>query len=243
MRHGRWAATLAVLVGVLGASEARADSVGGNYRGFTSVQKGVKEIGLDNIFLLRYNSVPLTDAPDTTVSTMDLAYVGGLTPRYFVTDNIALALNLDLFYRSNSETVEIKDPNTGEVTEDSSSSSDLGFMGFVLVNYYMRLGNSMFFKPGIGGGGFVGSRNRPTVGGQPGQETKTSLTGGAGRLDLGFAFYTSSNFNIKAGLDFIARFGSEKPEEGVTLPSGEEPEAQSFSTVDAGFNVGFAYSF
>lgn len=222
--------------------EARADTVGSNYRGFTSVAKGVKEIGVDNLFLLRYNSAPLTDAPDTTVSTTDIAYVGGLTPRYFVTNNLALALNLNLFYRSSGMTTETEDPATGDVVEDTQSATDVGFLGFAMVNYYVRLGNSMFFKPGIGAGGFVGSRSRPTEG-QPSQETKTSLSGGAGRLDLGFAFYTSRNFNLKAGVDLVGRFGSEKPEEGVTLPSGEEPESQSFTTVDAGFNVGFAYSF
>lgn len=227
---------------VMTAGEARADTVGSNYRGFTAVAKGVKEVGLDNLFLLRYNSAPLTDAPNTTVSTTDISYVGGLTPRYFVTNNVALALNLNFFYRSNGQTTEIEDPATGDVTEETASSTDTGFLGFAMVNYYMRLGNSMFFKPGIGGGGFVGSRTRPSQD-QPGQETKTSLTGGAGRLDLGFAFYTSQSFNLKAGVDVIARFGSEKPEEGAVLASGEEPESQSFTTVDAGFNVGFAYSF
>jgi len=242
MQHRSLIVLVAVGVGLTMAAPASADTVGKNYSGFSAVGKGVKEIGLDNIFLLRYNSVPLADAPDTTVSTMDLAYAGGLTPRYFVTNNIALALNLDYFYRKNSETVEAPDPTTGDLAETTETSSDQGFLGFVMLNYYMRLGNSMFFKPGIGGGGFVGTRRRPTEG-QPGQETKTNLTGGAGRLDLGFAFYTSKSFNIKAGLDVIARVGSEKAEENVDLSSGEEPESQSFTTVDAGFNVGFAYSF
>lgn len=229
-------------ISMTAAAQASAETVGSNYRGFTSVAKGVKEIGADNIFLLRYNSVPLPDAPDTTVSNMDIAYVGGLTPRYFLTEHIALALNLNYFYRKNSTTIEQPDPATGDPVETTETASDQGVLGFAMLNYYMRLGNSMFFKPGIGGGGFVGTRRRPTEG-QVGQETKTSLTGGAGRLDLGFAFYTSQNFNIKAGLDVIARFGSEKPEADVTTTTGEEPESQSFTTVDAGFNVGFAYSF
>jgi len=241
MGSKHWIAVLTVTAGLFAVNEARAETVGGNYRGFTSVAKGVKEIGIDNLFLLRYNSVPLTDAPDTTVSTTDIAYVGGLTPRYFVTNNLALALNLNFFYRQNSVTTEAPDA-AGDPVSTTESASDSGFLGFAMVNYYMRLGNSMFFKPGIGGGGFVGTRSRPTIG-QVGQETKTSLSGGAGRLDLGFAFYTSRNFNIKAGVDVIARFGSEKPEEGATLPNGETPESQSFTTVDAGFNVGAAYSF
>jgi hypothetical protein len=231
-----------VAIGAMAAPESQADTVGSSYRGFTSVAKGVKEIGVDNLFLLRHESVPLTDAPDTTVSTMDIAYVGGLTPRYFVTDNVALALNLDFFYRKSSVSTETKDPAGGDPVEDTQTETDTGFLGFVMANYYLKLGNSMFFKPGIGGGGFVGTRSRPTAG-QPGQETKTSLSGGAGRLDLGFAFYTSQSFNLKAGVDVIARFGKEKPEEDATLPSGEEPESQSFTTIDAGFNVGFAYSF
>lgn len=242
MQSKLWAPSLLVVAAVLGTSPVQADTVGQNYRGLTSVGKGVKEIGADNLFLLRYNSAPLTDAPDTTVSTTDIAYVGGLTPRYFLTDNLALALNLNYFYRKNSVTTKIEDPAGGDPTEDTATASDSGFLGFAMLNYYMRLGNSMFFKPGIGGGGFVGTRRRPTEG-VANQETKTSLTGGAGRLDLGFAFYTSQHFNIKAGVDVIARFGSEKPEADATTVTNEEAESQSFTTVDAGFNVGFAYSF
>jgi len=173
---------------------------------------------------------------------MNIAYVGGLTPRYFVVNNVSLSLNLDFFYRKDSSKAETKDPATGATTDAEETATDSGFIGFGMVHYYMRLGNSMFFKPGIGGGGFVGTRRRPTPG-TPGQETKTSLSGGAGRLDIGFAFYTSEHFNLKAGVDVIMRFGSEKPEEGATTATGAEPESQSFTSADAGFNVGFAYSF
>ena len=221
---------------------AGADTVGKNQRGFTAVGKGVKEIGFDNLFLVRYHSAPLTEAPDTTVSNTNIAYVGGLTPRYFVTNNLALALNLDYFYRSDTTKSESEDATTGDPVTTEETATDQGFIGFLMANYYMRLGSGMFFKPGIGGGGFVGSRRRPTPG-QVGQETKTSLTGGAGRLDLGFAFYASENINLKAGIDAIMRFGTEKPEDDATATGGQEAESQSFTTVDAGFNIGIAYSF
>jgi hypothetical protein len=41
--------------------QAHADTVGQNYGGFAGVRKGVAEVGLDNLFLLRYNSVPSVD--------------------------------------------------------------------------------------------------------------------------------------------------------------------------------------
>lgn len=223
--------------GTLTTVPAMAETVGGNYRGFSAVHKGVKEIGVDSLFLLRVNSTPLPAPPDTTATETNVVFVGGLTPRYFVANNLSLALNLDYFYRQDETKVETK-LSDGSTDSQADTFSDSGFLGVAMVHYYVRLGNSMFFKPGIGGGGFVGTRSRP-VEGQPGQTSNTSLSGAAGRADLGFAFYTSQNFNLKAGLDAIVRIGSEKPEEDAN----GQAESQSFTTIDAGFNVGFAYSF
>jgi len=224
-------------LGVSTTAPAAAETVGSNYSGFSGVRKGVKEIGIDSLFLLRFNSTPLPAPPDTTASEMNIVFVGGLTPRYFVANNLSLALNLDYFYRQDETKVETKLAD-GSTDSQTDTFSDSGFLGVAMVHYYVRLGNSMFFKPGIGGGGFVGTRSRP-VEGQPGQTSNTNLSGVAGRADLGFAFYTSENFNLKAGLDAIVRLGSEKPEDDAN----GEAESQSFTTVDAGFNVGVAYSF
>ena len=177
-----------------------------------------------------------------SVADMSTSYVGGLTPRYFVVKNLSLSLNLDFFYRKDSVTVTTTPQSGGDTKEDTNSNTDTGFLGTAMVNYYMRLGHGLFFKPGVGGGGFVGSRERPSAG-QPGQVTKTKLSGGAGRLDLGFAFYASNQFSMRAGIDIIARFGSEKADADVKAPDGSTPDPQSFTTVDAGVNVGIGYTF
>lgn len=211
---------------LLGASAAHSRSVGGNHRGWTKVSKGVFELGVDNLLLFRQSSVDVSDT--VTQTTTDLSYTGGLTPRYFVMDNLSLALNVNFFLRSNTE----EEDDNGDVTE--STSDDSGVIGFLMVNYYVRLGSSFFFKPGLGIGGFAGTRETPTPG-TTDQKTESDLAGIAGRLDLGFAFYASEHFNLKAGIDVVYRSGEETP--------AEADEGNPFSTIDAGFNVGAAYSF
>ena len=51
----------------LSSSSAQADSVKSNRSGFNSVQKGVMGIGIDNVFLMRYNQTPLSLDPNTTL--------------------------------------------------------------------------------------------------------------------------------------------------------------------------------
>jgi hypothetical protein len=97
----------------------------------------------------------------------------------------------------------------------------------------MKLGGGMFLVPGIGGGGFFGTRSVPIPGTEK-QNQESSLSGGLGKLDLGLVYYTSTHFNLKAGPTLMLRVGSEKPEEG---------EGPSFTTLDAGFQVGVAYVF
>jgi hypothetical protein len=186
--------------------------------GIERISGGVFELGLDNLLLVRYAS---TGSDPNTVSTLEASYLGGLTPRFFLADNFSLAANLQLFYGARSETA-------GGV---ETSSHDLGFLGLVMANYYVRLGWGMFFAPGIGGGGFYGTRSTPSL--TPGTTEEAALYGGAIKVDLGFVFYAGSHFNLKGGPDILVRFGNVKPE-GV--------DGESLLSIEAGFHIGLAYS-
>jgi hypothetical protein len=186
--------------------------------GIERISGGVFELGIDNLLLVRYSST----GSDPGDSTLEASYMGGLTPRFFLADNFSLAANLELFYGARSQ----KDAGV-----EIYSSHDLGFLGLVMANYYVRLGYGMFFAPGIGGGGFYGTRSTP--GGMPGTTEEAALYGGAVKVDLGFVFYAGPHFNLKGGPDVLVRFGNVKPE-GV--------DAESLLSVEAGFHIGLAYS-
>ncbi len=193
-------------------------SIGSGTSGYEQINKGVVDLGFfDSLFLLRY----LNDSSRES-SSMVVAFIGGFTPRYFLMDNFAVGLSFNLMAQKEW------------VVSGSSriDSSDLGFLGLVTANYYVRLGHGAFFKPGIGGGGFVGTRDVP--GADPGIEIESSLYGGAVQVDLGFAFYVSKYVNLRAGPDLLMRFGVDQPAEG---------EGSSFVELDAGLAVGFGYSF
>jgi hypothetical protein len=226
------AATLACLaVLVLAAPGALAGQViySGTH-GYERIGKGVFDLGIDNMLLVSYMK---TTAPPVTAggeapefSSLSASYMVGLTPRYYLIDNLSMALNLNFFYGKATTTTTL-----GGVDE-TDTSTDLGFLGFVMFNYNVRLGNSFFFKPGIGAGGFYGARQYPTD--VPGLKRESKLYGGAGRIDLGFQFYAGPHFNLKAGPDIILRFGQEKP---------TDTDGQSFMSVEAAFNIGIGYSF
>lgn len=208
---------VAISLSVSTPAQARR-SIGSGTSGYEQINKGVVDLGFfDSLFLLRY----LNDSARQS-SSMVVAFIGGFTPRYFVIDNLAIGLSFNLM--AQKEWVV-----SGS---DQIDSSDLGFLGLVTANYYVRLGHSAFFKPGIGGGGFVGSRDVP--GADPGMEIESSLYGGAVRIDLGFAVYISKYINLRAGPDLLMRFGVDQPAEG---------EGTSFVELDAGLAVGFGYSF
>ncbi|MFN3198994.1 MAG: hypothetical protein ACE366_11405 [Bradymonadia bacterium] len=214
------------------ATSAHARTVGGNHRGWTKIQKGVFELGFENLLLYRQNTVEVSDT--TTNTTTDLSYTVGLTPRYFIMDNLALGLNVNFFLRSRTDETDIN----GTVAE--ATSDDSGIIGFLMANYYVRLGSSFFFKPGIGIGGFTGTRETPVTGSSSLKQEST-LAGVAARGDIGFAFYANEHFNLKAGIDIIYRSGELTPESDDMTMTDEE--GQPFSTLEAAFNVGAAYSF
>jgi len=116
--------------------------------------------------------------------------------------------------------------------ETTTRSRDLGFLGFATANYHLRLGNSFFFRPGLGAGWFQATRQVPAA--ASGTKIESSLSGPAGKLDLGFVYYASGNFNLWAGVDFVGRTGNEKAADGTKT---------RFTDLDAGFSVGLGYSF
>lgn len=210
-------ATLVLMMAIaLPANAGR--SVGPGSNGYERINKGVVDLGFfDSLLLLRYEDNPGNDS-----STFYFSLIGGFSPRYFIAHNLALGLNLNLYLGR----------QWTEINGNKSDGKDYGFLGHVTVNYYVRLGNSFFFKPGIGGGGLVGKHTIPTD--SAGLVLQANTYGGSIRIDLGFVYYAAKNFNLRAGPDLLIRFGSHK------IPDGD---SISFSSFDAGLSVGFGYSF
>ena len=206
-----------VTVAVCAPAQARR-SIGSGSSGYEVINKGVVDLGFfDCLLLMRY----LNDS-SRGASSFYVSFLGGFSPRYFLANNLALGLSLNLMAQK-------------ELTNEARTrvdSSDLGFLGLVTVHYFVRLGHGFFFKPGIGGGGFLGERDRP--GADPGTVIESSLYGGAVLIDLGFSFYVSKYVNLRAGPDVLLRFGVDAP---------VNDDSTSFVAMDAGLAVGFGYSF
>lgn len=215
------------------AVPAQADSISGSWRGYTDIEAGVFELGMNAMFLLRYSSTSQDvagageETVEATTSGLDVAGTAGLSPRFFLAKNWSLGAHLNGIFRSRSITTDVD----GNETEESSS--DVGFLGLLTTDYYIGVGNNFFFKPGIGVGGFFGSRSVP-VEGMDNLTESQGWSGFAVLVDLGFVFYASQSWNLKAGVNVLPLIGSVSPDEG---------ESQSFVEVDMGFNVGFGYSF
>ncbi|MEZ4227559.1 MAG: hypothetical protein R3B89_00255 [Polyangiaceae bacterium] len=226
---------------LLFTGNAAADTLasGGNSVGkITRVSKGVKELSLETqlVFHSDTNKNGEGDEDDTTTSNLSL--VGAPVFRYFLIDNLSLGLHVGGFYKSASS-------KTGDVEE--RKVSDVGFLGTLSVSYNVSLGGGMFIAPLLGGGYFAGSREDTTPGTAGGPDTviRSSLSGGVGRAGLGLVFYPSSRFNLFARPEALMYFGSEK-EKDEARPTGAppvDPDAHSFTTIDAGFTCGASYIF
>jgi len=194
-------------------------------RGFEKLQKGLVQIGFDNIMLVNYYS-STDDTTDTTTSILNASWMGGITPRYLILTNVSLGLSLNYFYQLAKTTVE-----TGG-TETESETSDTGFIGFVTANYHLRLGHSLFLRPGVGVGYFMGTRETP---GGSGTKIETELSGMAAQIDLTLEYFASAHFSMRAGPIVMLRFGTETPD-------GAD-EGNGYTQIDAGFIGGLGYSF
>lgn len=201
-------------------TEARAQYITPGTEGYQGVERGVFDLGFENVLLVRYQS-------DVAGSGLEAAYIGGLAPRYFLARNFALGLSLNFFYGTARHSDELA---SGSVVE--SRYTDIAFIGFITANYYVRIAGGLFFKPGLGIGGLAGRREVPNPD-VAGTYTGMSLYGGTGKLDLGFIFYANGHFNLRASLEILFLAGAAEAE-GVS---------DSFFAIDAGFNVGVGYSF
>jgi hypothetical protein len=218
----RWTILAAVVVMLGGLvttpAHAKKRSVGSPSGAYTQINQGTVDLGFfDSLLLLRHYKSTADDS-----STLYFAMLGGFSPRYFVIDNLAIGLNLNLFYQqqwTHEGNLEV-------------SAKDTGFIGHVTAHYFVGVGSSFFWKPGIGGGGFFGKHTIPVDG--SGLLAQSNTYGGSLRLDLGFAYWVGKNFNLRAGPELLLRFGVDQP---------VDAEGRSFVSFDAGLSVGFGYSF
>lgn len=219
---------LSALLVTLTAGPALADTLGPTQkdgRGFiTRLGKGLFEFGVDSLFVYTSRKISVND---TDASTSAATMVLGPNFRYFLIDNLALSLNINglVAHQSTSTT-------TAGVTVDSSTT-EVGVLGLLGADYYVSLSKNMFFKPGLAGGGFWKSYDEPSPT-DPEATRKITTVGGALRVQLGLVYYTSEKFNLKAGVDFLALFGT-RTQDGA-------PDESLFQ-MDLGWNVGFGYVF
>lgn len=201
----------------LAATQARADTLypGGRDVGKISIiSKGVKELGVDSLFLVNYSKTG-SGGP----SSMRLTALGSGVFRYFVADNVALTLNVGALYRS---------------FDTEGKATDVAFTGSVGVAYHASVGGGMFVAPSVGMGGIYGGRKQevgPLV-------VRNTVSGALARAGLGLIFYASSRANLFARPELTVVYGSAKPSEAsATTPSS------SFFSLDGGFSVGASYIF
>lgn len=203
----------------LATTSAHADTLnpGGRDIGkISEISKGVKELGVDSLFLLNYSKVGNGGA-----SALRMTVLGSLVFRYFVANNLALTLNVGGLYRTFDA--------EGKAT-DVAGTASLG------AAYYLSLGGGMFLAPSVGVGGLYGGRKT-----EAGTVTsRDTVAGGLGRAGLGLVFYPSSRVNLFARPEVTAVYGSAKPTE---VPPGGSTAATSFFSIDGGFSVGASYIF
>jgi hypothetical protein len=212
---------------------------GGSWSGYTFIPAGTVQLTFDNLLLVGYDSVDGAEGSDTSTSALQIGWTGGLGGEYFFMENLSAGLDLGYIWENRKTTVTV----SGD--ESSQSETDGALIGFIGADYYLRLGNSMFIKPGLGAGYFSGSRSRP-VEGTENQTVSSDLSGFAGRLELGGAFYASEAFSLRGTIVVLARMGSEAvTNEGADPVSTEDDttENQPFTAVDAAFSLGFGYAF
>lgn len=221
MKHLTLRAIASLALVTLMATSANADSLGPSRwseRGFiTHLNKGLMGIGVDSLIVWTSRSITV-DSTTTSASEMTLSI--GPTFRYFVIDNLGVSLNVNAL---------VTRQNPGD-----EAISEFGVLGLVDVDYYISLGRGMFFKPGVGGGGFWKTRSEAIDPATPSVKQSFTTTGGAFRVQLGFVYFTSPKFNLRASIDFLGQFG--------TTTSDNVPD-QSVFQMDLGWNVGAAFVF
>ena len=147
--------------------------------GIRAIGKGVKEIGVESLLLLDYNKAGGS-------SSLRASTVTGLSFRYFILNNLNLALNASYFYKG-----------------DDAVSRQGGV--FTLgANYLVNIGRGLFLNPGLAGGGFFG---KEAVRGAPGGTPSQTMVGGAARAGFGLVFYASPKFSLFARPEAVLYLG------------------------------------
>lgn len=194
----------ALLATILFCQAAHADTLGTrkNQRGaITQIDKGVWQMAIDSTMQLNYLS-----EGEQSESRSSLA--ANIILRYFIKPKVGVSGRLGAFLRKN-----------GEIGDQSFTATGW-------ANYYMRLGEGMFFAPGLGGGLVVGQRDLP--GAAEGMVVRNNLVGVVLSTELLAAMYLSPRFSLTAGPDFSL------------LMANADGATTEFS---GAFKIGAAYSY
>lgn len=215
---------------------ASAEKIVSGANGVSEVGAGVKEVGIESMFVLSSKGKAETTAgaKDDT-SNMRVSLLGGVFFHYFVADNLYLTGNVGALYRSDSTSV-------GGASIGKASS--VGFLGTVGAGFLARLGGGMFLVPAVGVGGYslnTDTTSKVVVGTSSSDVTVSSGEAGlAVRLELGFVFYSSAKFNLFARPQALVLLGTSKLK---NQPAGASDQSSKTTTIDGGFDVGVSLVF
>jgi hypothetical protein len=227
------------------AGSAQADMIGpgqGSIGHVTAVGKGVKELGVESMFVMSSTSVAESkaDAKDDS-SSMRLTFTGGAVFRYFLAKNLPIGLHVGGLYRSASASAG---------GADLSTVTDKGFIGTVGADYLVSLSRGMFLVPGFSVGGFFTTAEHKSPASTIGTTTTPESTdrygqsGFAVRAGLGLTYYASPHFTLSARPEALVLLGSSKlTESGGQTVTGDAAASRGFTSIDGGFSVGLAYVF
>lgn len=229
---------ICALASILSLASSVSADVGRTGRGHNAINPGTFDLGVDGALLYRSTTVPILDGDDAeigSVNTTQLSLLPSLNARYFPIRNLGVGVAGTYFVDSNSNTTERDGADTVE-----TGSSNSGFLIMGQAKYFLRLGNSFFFAPGVAGGALFGTQETDDPSGAAGAKLERSISGFAGKLDLGFVFYAGQQLNLRAGVELLYR-------NGTVNPTADEETAgvkgQDFSTIDATVSMGMGYTF
>lgn len=197
------AAAIAACLVLFAARNASADTLGSrkHQRGVvTRIDQGVFQLGVDSTLLLNWSR-------EGGGSASRRHATGAAMLRYFLRPKLGVSARVGGLYQKDGVT------------------RDLGFSGMGWANYFLRLGEGMFFAPGAGAGFVVGQRDLPAG---PGEVRRDRLVGALGGVELVLAVYLGERFSVSAAPDLRMMVGS---------------AGGSVVSLDGSFKVGAVYSF
>lgn len=214
--NSKTATLTGLLMCCLLSAPAMADgTIRGGDRGYDAIAGGTWDLTLvDATFLSRYQSLE-------DMSAHNLSFFGGPGLRMFAAKNFSIHFTPAFTY----------DLETVEEDGDSQSTSAWSLLPMLGVDYYLNLPGNFFLKPGLSVGYYWGQKEEP-IG--TNITRSSTISGFAGRIQLMLVYYAGPNWNLRAGLDMLLRFGSDDPD------TGEELTATLLNT---GFSIGVGYTF